>query len=149
MHKTIIDWSIIQRDTERLSEKIVDSGININLIVALLRGGTIPATILSHKLDLPMLTVGIKSYTGTVQSNLIVYQQCRELESFKEHTNILVVDDLVDTGDTLHYVKQELCGRFNQVYTAVLYQKDNTLFKPDFHVTEEPGTKWLVFPWES
>jgi len=58
----------------------------------------------------------------------------------KGDTNdILVVDDLVDTGKTIKGLLQD---------TAVIFYKPRSIVKPTFYVTEVPNDEWIVFPWE-
>jgi len=55
------------------------------------------------------------------------------------YENILIVDDIADTGLTLK--------KYGNLYlTATLFYKARSSVKPDFYVEET--TKWIVFPWE-
>ena len=56
--------------------------------------------------------------------------------------NTLVVDDICDSGETLH--------NYAGVYTAVLYYKPHTsIFKPNICGKTHNGDEWIIFPWES
>lgn len=87
-------------------------------ILGIARGGLIPAIYLSHLLDLPLLF---------------------QLPEKGDTNDILVVDDLVDTGKTIKGLLQD---------TAVIFYKPRSIVKPTFYVTEVPNDEWIVFPWE-
>ena len=71
------------------------------------------------------------------------------IDSLK-HENVLVVDDLVDTGFTLNKIKQHI-GTMGDVgwSTATLYFKPQTIINPSYTVKQFPNDEWIVFPWET
>jgi xanthine phosphoribosyltransferase len=129
-------------------------------IVGLTRGGLAPALMLSHYLDVPMETLKVSLRDSEVgpESNLWM------AEDAHNGTNILVVDDINDSGATLNWIKQdwrESClpnaERWNNVWgnnvrVAVMINNDASDFKEVDYVglninkLEEPI--WCVFPWE-
>jgi hypoxanthine phosphoribosyltransferase len=57
--------------------------------------------------------------------------------------NILIVDDICDTGKTLKPFKYE-----SNVYTATLHYKTLAIIEPDFWWKLAPSNEWIVYPWE-
>ena len=83
MTKKYYSWEDIDEHMEMLSLDIMKSGVNLNKIHGIKRGGLIPAVMLSHILNTPISDI-IDSYT-------------------------LVVDDICDTGETLNFYKELKC----------------------------------------
>ena len=74
------------------------------------------------------------------------------LESAKLQKNILIVDDINDTGATFNFVKNSLAeyeGNFS--YTSLIENKSSN-FKVDFKgkiIDRKINPNWIVFPWEN
>jgi hypoxanthine phosphoribosyltransferase len=98
-------------------------GLNIGAVYGLPRGGLPIAVSLSHKLNLPLLM----SYDDR---KVVTDQQ------------ILIVDDIADTGNTLNHFRNE---ERNVIVT--LHFHEQSIVRPDFYC-EEKGDKWIVYPWE-
>lgn len=157
--KVFIDWETMHKACVRLSNsliqrKLYQNDFRVDVVVALSRGGMPPAVCISHMLH-PMLSetplqvfaLGISSYPGDKKSKLEIYQNI-DPEKIKGK-NVLLVDDLVDSGDSLREAKALLIanGAVN-VITAVLHEKECTVFYPDFKAFTTKHNVWLVYPWE-
>ena len=97
-------------------------GLQLGAVYGLPRGGLPIAVSLSHELNLPLL--------------MDYYD--RKIVTDKQ---ILVVDDIADTGHTLKGFENE----HNVIVT--LHFHEQSIVKPDFYC-EEKGDKWIVYPWE-
>ncbi len=98
-------------------------GLELGAVYGLPRGGLPIAVSLSHKLNLPVL--------------MNYYD--RKIVTDKQ---ILVVDDIADTGETLKDFKNK-----NNVICTFHYHRQS-LVKPDFYCKEK-GDDWIVYPWET
>ena len=146
-------WDTITRDAKSIATRIKATAKPFDLIIGLLRGGTIPATIISHYLDVPMMCIGVRTYddqskTGNVDAYQAAHGDIFNLKSKRHIRRVLVVDDLADTGDTFKYIKDAYAHLFEEMQTAALYIKSNTSFVPDFYHEKYDANRWLVFPWE-
>jgi len=107
-------------------------------ILAVSRGGLIPGTILSHKLNLPLKTV-------TWQTRDAGEKEVGRLNSITERYNCIVVDDILDTGVTIQTMKEASLHPFGTC--AVLAKKETELLdivgKKLYN-----NNKWVYFPWE-
>ena len=99
---------------------------NIKYVFGVPRGGIIPAVLLSHMYNLEVTT------------------ELSELTERKD--NLLIVDDIVDSGMTLKKYKD--FDLYPNVFLSLLYKKNSTT-KPDFYLKEAENDYWYVFPWET
>jgi len=125
MKKCSITWATIDNLINILAREILSEDPNIYSIYGIPRGGLIPAVLLSHKLGIPV-TQELKSYS-------------------------LIVDDISDSGNTLKKIVDKCNNPLNnlkEVYTATLFERQDTVFEPDFIGEHIKYNDWLVFPWE-
>lgn len=152
MDRLKITWDNLHADCKNIIDQIRrDASSNIEVVVGLMRGGTVPATIISHALDIPMYVVGIKSYITTEKTGVIqLYQDCLDEMRRMNHTNhhVLVVDDISDTGETLDYIVEAYAPYCKSVRTATPYIKIGTRHIPHYYAFTYPRQEWLDFPWE-
>jgi hypoxanthine phosphoribosyltransferase len=120
MEKIYLSWDDVNKAVENLAHQIKNSNEHIEAITGLPRGGLIPAVLLSHKLGLPYVNLS---------------NDC------EGHENVLVVDDICDSGETLK--------EYHQFFTtATIHYKQLAIVKPDFYYSLAPEDKWIVYPWE-
>lgn len=148
-----ITWKQLHQDCMQLVENIRSTKLEYDLIVGLMRGGCVPATIISHALDVPMMTIGIKTYDHTQKThNVDAYQAAHgdfyNMRQRRSIMRVLLVDDLSDTGDTFEYVVRNYSSILPQLDTAAPYIKSQTQFRPTYFAQEFFNSEWLVFPWE-
>jgi hypoxanthine phosphoribosyltransferase len=119
--KQVIHLTDYIEDIFTLAEKIKDSGKKYKYIYGIPRGGLMLAVYLSHELEIELITDLIEVI-------------------FEDNKEVLIVDDLTDTGKTLKEYYQYEC--------AVLYKKPRSTIKPKFFVEEIADETWVVFPYE-
>jgi len=125
MEKLVINWIDYIKLINTLAEKIRLYKQDFSGIIGVTRGGLIPAVLLSHKLNLPMLNV-----EG-------LYRQ-----------KVLLVDDVSDTGKTLQEYSKKIHGFGSDVVVATLHMKPHTEVTPHFYVEVVPDNVWLIYPYE-
>ncbi|MBS0186259.1 MAG: xanthine phosphoribosyltransferase [Proteobacteria bacterium] len=137
--KYYITWEAFHKDALALAHKLPP--LPWKGLVAITRGGLIPAGILARELNITLIeTVCLSSYDDVTdqQTSLTVLKNL-PLQSGK---NWLVVDDLIDTGATVEIVRKMLPG----AHFASLYGKHHGKHLIDTFVREINA--WIVFPWE-
>jgi hypoxanthine phosphoribosyltransferase len=140
-----IDWAAYGNLVSALAEKIRGSGTEYDLVVGIARGGIPVAMVISDELGVGIDIINVKSYTGIAKRKAprIVSTLTEEVKGKK----VLVVDDLVDEGDTMKTVLTFLRKmRPAQLSTAVIFRKPWSKLEPRFHL--ETVDEWIVFPWE-
>ncbi|MCE4616997.1 MAG: hypothetical protein F7C32_00200 [Desulfurococcales archaeon] len=143
-----LTWSEIDDAVEKISQTIVKRGEKYDTIVAIMRGGLIPARLLADKLDIRDIgVIEIKFYIapGETRTKPIVRQP---LTLDIEDKKVLIVDDVSDTGKSLQVALTAISLHGpSLIHTATLYLKPWSTFVPDYfaYTVEE----WIVFPWET
>jgi hypoxanthine phosphoribosyltransferase len=145
MNKSFVDYQTITSACDKLYNEI--KWEKVDYLIGIGRGGLIPATILAYKLNLPVYNLGLTSYRGSTRGSIIEYQSI-DLTILNKEKNILIVDDLADSGSSLHYAVDKFKGLVGKVLTATLYLKGNSTFTPDFYAYEADPETWIEFPYE-
>ncbi|MAE50270.1 MAG: xanthine phosphoribosyltransferase [Micavibrio sp.] len=140
--KQAISWDDIKRDSARLSEKLNSEFKLPKKILAVTRGGLMPASLVCRALGIKKIeTIGLESYHGQHQGDVIsVLKQAAP--EFLEDT--LILDDLVDTGKTYAYLREHT----KNCLFATLYAKPLGAKYSDCFVEEFDQDTWIDFPWE-
>jgi len=140
-----ISWSEYGNLAEALAEKVRSKGKKFDLVIGIARGGIPVAMVVSDHLGVKIDFVNVKSYNGIAQRG-----EPKILSTVTEDIrgkNVLVVDDLVDQGDTMERVKQHLSEQGPALLEeAVMIKKPWTKTEPDYYL--EVRDSWQVFPFE-
>jgi len=137
-----VTWDQLHRDAKILSGLLLGHA-PFTSIVAITRGGLIPAAIIARELNIRLIdTLCIATYQDREQS----YNE-HILKAITNSTGegMLVVDDLVDTGNTLRIAKEML----PKAHIATIYAKPAGLALIDSYVLEVSQDTWILFPWDS
>ncbi|MEM4717365.1 MAG: phosphoribosyltransferase [Desulfurococcaceae archaeon] len=140
----IVDWSY------NLADIIRKNGFKPDIIVAVSRGGFTPARLLCDFLGVEnLLSVQSQHWTEAAKAEekaILKYPYIIDASGLK----ILVVDDIVDTGETLKLAKEYIEKNWNplKVKTAALqWISPVAKFKPDFYYIEVTEWIWFQYPW--
>ncbi len=150
--KQNININAIQSMCQDLYDKINNEGYKPDLIVGISRGGLVPLGYLTGEKMFNIrntLSVAVKSYEGNKQGEISLLHPIH-FEDFTHYKSVLVVDDIVDSGQTVRFVLDILKTNLPNasIKTAVLYYKPKiSVINPDYYVHETED--WIVFPWES
>ena len=144
----LITWDEAYQLSRRLARQIKSSGFRPDLVVAIGRGGYVPARIVCDFLLHSLLT-SIKVEHWDIAA-------CKRPEAAVRFPlavdirgqSILIIDDITDTGDTLRatldYLK-ELGGK--EMKTGVLQHKVTSTVEPDFYADLIKEWRWIIYPW--
>ncbi|ABN69712.1 phosphoribosyltransferase [Staphylothermus marinus F1] len=142
-----ISWKQLHIALINLAKTMISEGYRPDIIYAVIKGGLIPARILSDLLEVDQIGfIGVKFYKG-----IGTREAKPELTLPPTHPvrnkNVLVVDDVVDSGRTLQLVLEEL-NRYGarNIKSLVIYVKPWSPIYPDYYYKETRN--WVVFPWE-
>lgn len=143
-----LTWDDIERLTDELATKIKVSGFKPDYIIGLTTGGLIPLYFLARKLEnnRNILTISVNSYDKNKMGNLkISYLPEIDLSN----KNILLVDDIAGTGNTLKEISNILNNKYKvgELKIATIVALKDSKFYPDWYGTEKQED-WIVFPWD-
>ena len=115
-----VTWKDVEDYINKLEKHLKEINLSPSGVYGIPRGGLILATLVSYKLDIPLLTA-----------------PCN---------NCIVIDDIADSGRTLlHYTSNDT--QFNKYYITTMFYHNRSLVKPNFYVFEKIK-EWINFPWE-
>ena len=135
-----ISWEQLHRDSKALVWRLVDMK-TWKGIIAITRGGLVPASIIARELEIRLVdTVCISSYDSRNQGSSTI------LKSVDIDTeDWLLVDDLVDTGQTARLVREMM----PRAHFATVYAKPEGRPLVDTFITEVSQDTWILFPWDT
>jgi xanthine phosphoribosyltransferase len=136
-----ISYEEFEKDCRKLAENIRRRDRKITRMVAVARGGLVPACLLSQYLDIREIhAISLASYTGIDRCSEMRVISSPAIEDGPEN---LFVDDLIDSGKTLEYLRKA----FPKSCMAAVYAK-NPRLRPDIFAKETDPEVWIIFPWE-
>jgi xanthine phosphoribosyltransferase len=143
-----VSWDQFHRDARALTWRLAGHG-PWSAIVAITRGGLVPAAIVARELDIRLIeTVCVASYHDySSQGELKVMKGVSDELISKTGAGgkgILIVDDLVDTGKTARVVRDML----PEAHFATVYAKPQGRPLVDTFITEVSQDTWIYFPWD-
>ena len=154
-----LTWDGFGEAARDLTRQIVDSGWMPDLIIAIARGGLLPAGAISYAIGVKAMgTMNVEFYTGLGET-LPEPQLLPPLMdvSAMDGKRVLVVDDVADSGRTLKMVMDLIAehglsldgGEAVRVDArcVVIYEKPRSVIEPDYvwRVTDQ----WINFPWST
>ena len=141
-------WNDIVELCRKLSNEIRENKFKPDAIVAIARGGWVPARILCDFLNVKDLYSVKTEHWGIVATETGKARITQPLNVDFSGKNVLIVDDVADTGETVEIVAEHVRDlNANDVKIAVIDYKHTSKFKPDFFANEMKEWKWIVYPW--
>jgi len=142
-----LSWGEVQRLSEILADKVVESGFEPDLLVAVSRGGFDPARILSDQLGVRRLASLQVVYYSGVNVRSEEPEVRYPLNADVAGLRVLVVDDVADSGNSLRLVREYVEGMgAGEVRVATLHLKPWSVYRPDYYAEEV--SEWIIYPWE-
>lgn len=144
-----VSWDDYGRLGSHVAKMIHDSGWKFDQILCIARGGMFLGDQLSRILKKPLAVTSACSYDGEVQGELTISTQIA-MSTKTLGKNLLLVDDLVDSGETLIAIKESVEKDYPgiEIRTAVIWKKTCSKFTPDYYSTETEAHVWIHQPFE-
>jgi hypoxanthine phosphoribosyltransferase len=157
-----VSWEDYHHAIEALALLVHDSGWKFDQILCLARGGLRPGDVFSRIFNVPLAILSVSSYredAGTLQGALDIARHITSTGGAGSDTvsgslggNVLLLDDLVDSGVTLGRVQTHIAAQFpavREVKSAVIWYKACSAVQPDFYVQHLPDNPWIHQPFEA
>ncbi|MCL5777400.1 xanthine phosphoribosyltransferase [Limibaculum sp. FT325] len=143
-----VSWEQMHRDSRALAWRLDKHGPGPDgawkAVVAVTRGGMVPACILARELNIRIVdTISVKSYDHQSQLDAKVLK-APDADLMGDGEGVLVIDDLVDTGRTLDVIRR----LYPKAHFATVYAKPKGKPMVQTYVTEVSQDTWIFFPWD-
>ena len=138
-------WREMRRDVNTLCREITLDKFNPEVVVGISRGGLLPGVMMSHWMEKPF---------KPIKAALRDHPEWEDYLPRKTDKRVLIVDDVCDSGETFHKMRNHITERANgvDVRFATLWWNNECNFEPHYYVNEiaKDSTKtWINFCWES
>ncbi len=144
----LVSWETATSLSRSLAGLIRASRFTPDLVIAIGRGGYVPARIVCDLLLMSDLTSIKIEHWGTAAQKFDQARVRFPLSVDVEGKDILVIDDITDTGETLITAREYLArSRPGEIRTGVLQHKTSSIFEPDYYAELISEWKWIVYPW--
>jgi xanthine phosphoribosyltransferase len=141
-HYYTVTWDQLHRDAKALAWRLHGLGPWTG-IVAITRGGLIPAAIIARELECRLIeSVSVVTYDDETRSTPVI---TKPPTAAGDGTGWLIIDDLVDSGATARLVR----GLLPKAHLATVYAKPAAKPLVDTFVTEVSQDTWILFPWDT
>jgi hypoxanthine phosphoribosyltransferase len=152
MKKIFVSWNDVQRQVQELVRQMWQDRWAPDYVVGITRGGLTPANLISQYLGVPMETLKVSLREGAESCET----NCWMPEDALADRNILIVDDINDSGATLNWIRDDWGSEIEwgqNVRVAVLYDNESSesIHTPDYSaesINKAADPQWIVFPWE-
>jgi len=136
-----VSWEELHRHAKALAWRLSEAG-PWHGIVAVTRGGLVPAAIIARELEIRLIdTACVSSYDHQNQREARVI---KDVVDDGDGEGWLVIDDLVDTGKTFDLLRK----RLPKAHFATIYAKPLGRPLVDTFITEVSQDTWIFFPWD-
>lgn len=147
--REVLTWATFGDASRELTVQIVDDGFVPDIVIAIARGGLIPAGAIAYAMGVKAAgTLNVEFYSDIEETlpDPVVLEPLLDTDAIVGK-KLLVVDDVADSGRTLALVIDLLKAHTSEVRSAVIYTKPRTIVQPDYSWRETD--KWINFPWST
>lgn len=145
-----MDWMEAEHLIDKVVKKIWIDGFAPDVIVGISRGGLIPARMIADRMALKeVITIKMEHWGTAVPLEEARITRGLHGDIDLKGKNVLLVDDLTDTGESLQKAKKHVESyQPAEVKTAVIEHKLCSKYLPDYYARKLQGWKWIIYPWD-
>ncbi|PWD51343.1 phosphoribosyltransferase [Serinibacter arcticus] len=147
--REVLTWGEFGHAMRDLARTIVSSAWQPEVVVAIARGGLVPAGAIAYALETKAMgTLNVEFYRGVGETlpDPIVLPPALDTSELSG-LRVLVVDDVADSGRTLLLVLDLMRSHGADVRSAVIYAKPTSIVQPTY--VWRDTDRWIMFPWSS
>jgi hypoxanthine phosphoribosyltransferase len=147
--RDIVSWDDLDRMVVLLAERL--AGTTFDVMLAITRGGLVPAGMLAYRLRIRnILVAAVEFYDDAGRPGPHPTFLQFPADPLLRGLRVLVVDEVWDSGTTIHAVTQRVLQAGGIPTTAVLHFKPGRSVvpgRPDVHAVETDA--WVVYPFKA
>ncbi len=138
-----LTWEDVLLLSDQLGAKIMESGVEIDVLIGLARGGWIPTRLLSDRLNVKKIaSIGI-GYEDEARTELNAYSLPGLATT---GLKFLLIEDRLESGKSLRKAFEILCEQGAAVQTAAYFSRTDSVMTPDYCLGQTNDD--IIFPWE-
>jgi hypoxanthine phosphoribosyltransferase len=147
--REILTWPLFGEATRELAQTIADDGFEPDIVLAVARGGLTVAGALAYALAVKnCFAMNVEFYTGVDERLDVPVMLPPTLDLLDiRGLQVLVADDVADTGKTLELVRGVIAEHVAEARCAVLYQKSRSVIDAEY--VWRHTDRWINFPWST
>jgi uncharacterized protein len=149
VEREVLTWEAFGNATRELARSILADGFVPDVVVAIARGGLLPAGAIAYGLGVKHCgALNVEFYTGvgTVLDAPEVLRPALDVD-YLQGRRVLLVDDVADSGRTLALAVDLLRERGADMRSVTIYTKPATVIQPDY--SWKQTDLWIDFPWSA
>lgn len=152
-----LSWERFGTMIDELVKQIAEKKKKYEFVIGINRGGLIPSVAMSHKLEKAYGSkvihgaCTVQSYQGTEKREVKRDLYISMIGLIKPHHNILLVDDIADSGESLKMATETVRkadSDAKNIDIATLHYKPKSIVKPEFFAQQIENEVWIQYPWE-
>ena len=146
----IVKWNEIEDWTRTIASRIDESGYEADVCIGMTRGGWVPSRLICDRLGIKDLHAIKTEHWGITATKDGEAKLAHPLTIDIEHKNVLIIDDITDTGQSLKLAVDHTKAKgANNVISATLLHITHSKITPDYYAVEVPANDWawFIFPW--
>lgn len=147
--REVLTWERFGVASRQLAQQVAESGFAAEIVLAVARGGLLPAGALAYALGTKAAgTLNVEFYSDIEETlpDPVVLEPMLDTAAVRGK-RLLVVDDVADSGRTLALVMDMMKQHGADARSAVLYTKPQSILTPDYSWRETE--LWITFPWSA
>lgn len=151
-------YEAVERMTDLMAERFGDlrDPSESTEVLAIARGGLIPATYVAYQLGCPVNVMYLRSYPKPGEQKKVEAYGVIPFRTRPMPKRILVVDDIQDTGNSFDFVRSffkenygDMDGsKLELVYCVVVYREREGMREPDIYGSKTAREDWVHFPYD-
>ena len=147
--REILTWATFGDGSRELARQVADGGWIPDIILAIARGGLMPAGALGYALSIKNIYVmNVEFYTGVGERLDVPMMLPPHIDLIEmRDQKVLIADDVADTGLTLEMVRAFCSPQVAEVRCAVIYEKPQSVVKCEY--VWKHTDLWINFPWST
>lgn len=146
----LVLWDEIVEWCRRLADKVKMEGFKPDVVVAIARGGYVPARLLCDFLDIhDLISLQVLHWGKAAEITAVAHVKYPFVVDLS-NKKVLLVDDIVDTGDSVIIARDYILSKWKptELKTAAMqWISPVAKIKPDFYVEEVKEWVWYQYPW--